>query len=302
MRRIIPIFVVIITAVASVIGVARGAREGEVTLTANAVPTVYLSASQRDVLALDLTIAAPGGDALDDLVVQQRGSARWLSDLTNATLWADAGAIGFQGVGVDRKLASGSWNPTASEWVFTRLDLPIVASGTRVFVTVSTGRSPTSNVSVQLRIPAFQDAGIPMSYDVGDAGVFLRTVRPTPLLAMETPVTLTVRTTPSDQLAPLVRITEPAAGDTFARDWLLVRGVGQDSGGSAISRIRVGVNRVGHAVTWVEAVPEVEGAETWEARLFELKRPETYELRVVAEDWTGNTSAVSDPITVTLTE
>ena len=300
--RKLPIVLVglVVVGVLGVIAV-RALTPSDITVTLRDVSDTSIPGGYPDVLGLDMTISPPRGDRLDALFVKQAGTAQWNRDLTDAKLWADAGATGFQGVGVDRIVTSGQWNATESGWAFTGMDEVVAAEGTRFFVTVSTYRAPTSNRTIQLGISEFLDANTAMAYDIGDRGIFLRTARPAPATAMTNVGRQTIRTVSGDSTAPLVRITEPAAGVSLAgRTWLLVRGVAQDRGGSSVAKVRVGLNRVGHDITWVDAVPEVAGFATWEARFFELPSPQTFELRVQAEDWVGNRSAVSDPMAVEL--
>ena len=289
-----------IAALGGVLVVARATTASEVTVALRAIPATELIASDTDALVLDATIAASRGDILDALTVRQEGSAVWQRDVVAAKLWTDAGASGFQGIGVDRMLVSGVWHAETSGWSFSPIGEAITDTGTRFFVTVTTGQSPTNGMTVRLGIPGFRDAFAPMSYDTGDLGVFLRTARPAPAATVST-TARTVSVLGVDDRAPIARITEPSPGAVFAgRNWLLVRGVASDSGGSSPSRVRVGLNRVGQAITWVDAVPEVSGFATWEARFFELPNPQTFEIRVQAFDWVGNASTVSEPMTMEL--
>lgn len=290
---------VIAVITASVVSV-HATPVSEITVTSRDIPAQAIVGGHPDVLALDITIAAPRGDVLDAFVVEQAGTASWQTDLTEAELWRDAGPSGFQGIGIDASLGIGRWVASEHGWVFDRVFASVSAEGTRLFVTVSTTMQPTNSATVQLRIPAHLDAFQPMSYDTGDRGIFLRTARPAPLQAVGSLIAQTLSRRASDDLPPIVRITEPGDGVSFSRDWLLVRGVAQDVGGSTTAKVLLGVNRVGRAITWVEAVPEVPGFATWEARLFGLPTPTTLELRVQAEDWIGNRSAASSPITVEL--
>lgn len=281
----------------------RALSANDVTVTLNNVPEAYVYGGQVDVLGLDFTMKAPGGDFLDDLVVRQEGTAQWNRDLTGAKLWVDDGAVGFQGIAVDRELAKGTWNANINGWSFTSIREPVTAEGARFFVSITTYRTPTSNTTIQLSIPGFVDSGMPMSYDIGDLGVFLRTARATPEAKITNTSRQTIRTTSTDNQAPLIRITEPKAGALFeGRNWILVRGIAVDNGGSSPSKVQVGINRVGKAITWMDATPEVAGFATWEARFFELPVATTFELRVKGEDWIGNRMAESTPIMVTLTE
>lgn len=296
---------VIATAVTAVITASvvsvHATPASEITVTIREIPAQAIVGGHPDALALDVTIAAPRGDVLDALTVEQAGTAQWQTDLTEAEIWRDAGPSGFQGIGVDASLGMGRWVASERGWVFDRVFTPVSAEGTRFFVTVSTTTQPTNSATVQLRIPAHLDAFQPMSYDTGDRGIFLRTARPAPLQAVGGLIAQILSRRASDDLPPIVRIAEPGDGMSFSRDWLLVRGVAQDVGGSTTAKVLLGVNRVGRAITWVEAVPEAPGFATWEARLFGLPTPTTLELRVQAEDWVGNRSAVSEPIAMTLT-
>jgi len=270
--------------------------DGFVRVTAVPAQSVY--GGQPDVLGLDVAIGARRGDALDALVVQNIGTAQWQRDVTAATLWADAGAPGFQGIGVDDRLASGAWVASTNGWVFDRLDTMIPEHGRRFFVTVSLYHTPADGGTIQLGIPTYSDAAHPMEFDPGDTGVFLRTARPLPLAPIANPSAHRVIRPTADSFPPVVRITEPVDGASFARDWLLVRGIAVDVGGSAPAKVLIGVNRPGRATTWIEATPEVAAFATWEARLFGLPLGETIELRVVGEDWVGNRSSASAPVVV----
>ncbi|MFH1099238.1 MAG: hypothetical protein V1723_04980 [Candidatus Uhrbacteria bacterium] len=303
MRKII-LFAAILGAIAiGGIFVVHALSGSTISVILNEVPSSYIKTSTKDSLALDVTVATSDarGDVLDDLVVEQRGTAQQMYDLTGATLWADDGTIGFQGIGVDRELTAGEWNANINGWAFRNIHEPVSATGARFFVTVDVGRSPTSNRTVQLRLPMFMDAASNMSYDHGDLGIFLRTATPAPAAVLLNNASLSIRASSVDDQPPLVRITEPKAGSSFeGRNWLLVRGVAQDSGGSSPSRVQVGINRVGHEITWVDATPEVAAFGTWEARFFELPTATQFELRVKGEDWVGNRAAESTPITVEL--
>jgi hypothetical protein len=307
-----PTIVVSLIAVAALAALhASATPASEITVTTRNISAQTVVGGQPDVLALDVTIAAPrglaprsfseGGDVLDSLTVEQAGTAGWQNDIVEAELWRDAGPPGFQGIGVDTSLKIGGWVATERGWVFDRVFEPVAESGTRFFVTVSSANQPTSGATVQLRIPTHRDSFQSMSYDTGDRGIFLRTARPAPLQAVGNPAVFTFDRRTTDELPPIVRITEPADGASFSRDWLLVRGVAQDVGGSSVAKVLVGVNRVGRAITWVEAVPEAAGFATWEARLFGLPAPTTLELRVRGEDWIGNRSVETVPMMVTLT-
>ncbi|MDO8621948.1 MAG: hypothetical protein Q7R80_01840 [bacterium] len=289
---------------AFVVGVAivRATPISEIIIESHPVSATTVYGGQPDVLGLDLTMRAPRGDVLDTLFVRQEGTAQWQIDLADAALWLDRGAIGFQGIGVDRKVASGVWVASENGWVFHRVWEPVIEAGTRFFVTVSTVVQPTDQATIRLQLPVFRDEFQSMSYDTGDRGVFLRTARAVPLTPIVSAATHSISRRTTDDLAPIVRITEPSDGAAIVQNWMIVRGIAKDLGGSVPSRVLVGLNRSGHAITWTDAVPESSGYATWEARFFELARPQAYEIRVQAEDWAGNRSTVSIPVTVTLTE
>jgi len=284
------------------IAIVRATPASEIAIESHPVSAMTVYGGQPDVLGLDLTMRAPRGDILDTLFVRQDGTAQWQRDLADAALWADQGAPGFQGIGIDRKVASGTWVASESGWVFDRVWEPVSETGTRFFVTVSTVSQPTDQATIRLQLPTFRDDFQPMSYDTGDRGVFLRTARPAPLVPIVSDATHIINRRSVDDLAPIVRITEPADGTTMARNWFIIRGIAKDLGGSVPSRVLVGLNRPGRAITWVDAVPEASGFTTWEARFFELARPQAYEIRVQAEDWAGNRSSISAPTAVTLSE
>lgn len=298
MRKILPILSIVV--VLALVAVAKAFTPPELAVTLRQVPARTVSGGEPDALALDLTLAAGKEDVLDVLFVKQEGTAQWQRDLVAAELWADAGATGFQGIGVDRVLATGSWVGNENGWAFTGINEPLGTSAERFFVTVDVYQLPADRTTIRLTIPTMRDAFRRTEYDQGDHGIFTRTARSAPLATLGNTDALSISRPSADSLAPVVRITEPVHGASVAHDWLVVRGVAQDVGGSAVAKVRLSVNRVGQVATWVDAVPEVTGFTTWEARLFELPRGNTLELRVQAEDWIGNRSVVSDPITVRL--
>jgi hypothetical protein len=279
-------------------GVVFAVRSPQVMITLHDVPARGVYAGE-DVLGIDMSIAAPGGDVLDVLTVRQDGAAQWQIDLASATLWSDAGADGFQGRGRDVPLADGEWDATLSGWVFRAINANVPSGGARFFVTTRIAASPSQQTTVRLQIPAFTDTGLPMEYNGGDRGIFLRTARVVPAAPL-VGTTHTVVQGKEDVTAPIARITDPIGGATTPNDWLHVRGIAYDIGGSAPAKVSLSINRVGHEVTWVDAIPEVTGFATWEARLFGLPRGETLELRVRSEDWVGNRSGLSAPTVVTL--
>ncbi|MDO8425422.1 MAG: hypothetical protein Q7T01_02825 [bacterium] len=283
------------------IATAKALAPPDVEVVIHAVANRSVAAGDVDVVGLDFSILPGDADVLDALSVKQDGSAVWQRDLTAAELWADAGAVGFQGIGVDTKLTDGAWLGSENGWTFDRVLADIPSSGRRFFVTVDVYHSPSDSVTTMLTLPLYRDNARPMQYDSGDRGIFLRTARPAPMASV-TAGTLTLARFSADSMAPTARITDPVSGASFHRDWLLVRGVAQDAGGSAVAKVQLSVNRTGKEATWVDAVPEVAGFGTWEARLFGLPRGSTIELRVRAEDWIGNRSAVSEPVVVTLDE
>lgn len=300
--RKLPILLAAFGVVAGSMGAVWALPTSEIAIESHPVFATTVYGGQPDVLGLDLTMRAPRGDVLDTLFVRQDGTAQWQRDLADAALWVDRGAVGFQGIGIDRKVASGAWVASESGWVFDRVWEPVAEAGTRFFVTVSTVTQPTDQATIRLQLPAFRDEFQSMSYDTGDRGVFLRTARPAPLVPIVSAATHSISRRAADDVAPMVQITEPENGMTLARNWFIVRGIAKDLGGSVPSRVLVGLNRPGRAITWVDATPEAPGFATWEARFFELARPQPLELRVQAEDWAGNRSTISTPVSITLTE
>ncbi|MDO8463536.1 MAG: Ig-like domain-containing protein [bacterium] len=283
------------------VAVARALAPPEVRVELAPLTNATVFGGQLDVLGLDMTVIPGKDDVLDVLFVKQDGTAEWERDIVAAELWADAGAIGFQGIGVDTLLGAGTWLGSENGWAFRRINADVPAAGRRFFITVDVLPLPTNHATTRLTLQTHLDRFKAMEYDAGDHGIFLRTARPAPVAVM-TSATLTIQQIQADTLAPTVRITEPVDGSTFARDWIFVRGVAQDHGGSAVAKVQLAVNRVGKAQTWIDAVPEIPGFGTWEVRLFGLPRGNTIELRVRGEDWNGNRSTLGAPVLITLTE
>ncbi|MFH1430152.1 MAG: hypothetical protein ABIG71_01345 [Candidatus Uhrbacteria bacterium] len=300
MRKTLPLGIG--TAVA-VLAIALGAvafREQAVSVTLNIVPDNTVYGGDPAALALDFVVSPGRADVLDALVVEHRGTAELLTDITGATLWRDEGVAGFQGIGIDRTLASGSWNGAGRSWVFTDTREPIPEDGARFFVTVASTQSPTHGRTILLRLPPYSDSGHAMEYSIGDRGIFLRTGRAAPELPLENSRAQVLTRSSADEIAPTSRILAVGSGTEVGSNWILVNGVAEDRGGSVVSNVRIGINRQGNETEWFDASLVTPGFATWEARFFQLTPGATYELRTQASDWVNNTSAVSDPMIVTL--
>ncbi|MEK7812394.1 MAG: hypothetical protein AAB296_01430, partial [Candidatus Desantisbacteria bacterium] len=91
------------------------------------------------------------------------------TDFDEVRLWLDAGAVGFQGVGIDTSLAVGNWD--GDSFVFSGFSQAI--NGTKTFfVTVDVKADPSSDDAVILmEIPKLSDSD--GSFNAGDEGIFV---------------------------------------------------------------------------------------------------------------------------------
>lgn len=126
--------------------------------------------------------AAPNSvvDRQDDIFtgigVQNTGTAVDTTDIAAVEVWADAGAVGFQGLGTDTPLGTMTVNSgDTKEWRLGGLAQAVAATvGQRIFVTVDLTATPTNGRTLKFQIPVYNDVDLNgVAIADGDIGVFM---------------------------------------------------------------------------------------------------------------------------------
>lgn len=117
-----------------------------------AVPGGTLGQNDGPVLAFDAIVPRNGyvDDVLQGLRFVNLGTAG-PSDVAAVHLWRDGGDGVFTGSGDDQDLGAATWQSGA--WVSGPLNVPLGATGARIFAAVTISATPTGAATVRLAIP-----------------------------------------------------------------------------------------------------------------------------------------------------
>lgn len=116
-------------------------------------PAATLGPGDGPVLALDVVVPRNGyqDDALHLVTVTNEGTAQ-PSDLAELHLWSDGGDGSFDaGAGDDQDL--GVLIDGGGKWTSAPLSVPVVATGARLFVSITAAAAVTDSATVQLALP-----------------------------------------------------------------------------------------------------------------------------------------------------
>jgi len=120
-----------------------------------------------DQLAFDFNLI--GSNILTALTIDNVGFYE-NQGIEKLCLYLDAGSEGFQGMGVDSDLGCATWSESFNYWYWDDL-FEAIAGTTRFFVTIETNNF-SRDLTVQLKVPAFNDKNANGFFDEGDNGVF----------------------------------------------------------------------------------------------------------------------------------
>ncbi|MEK7813759.1 MAG: PQQ-binding-like beta-propeller repeat protein, partial [Candidatus Desantisbacteria bacterium] len=128
-----------------------------------------------DLLLLDFKLpdSDGAGDILNALTCKLTSTSTITHiEINNIYLWADEGAVGFQGQGIDTLLGTGVWDGDSYE--FSGLTQAIPIGGKRLFITADLPLDPSvDNLILQIEIPILDDADFDGAFDTGDEGIFV---------------------------------------------------------------------------------------------------------------------------------
>jgi hypothetical protein len=150
-------------------------------------------------------------DIFTGIGVQNTGTAVAATDISSVSLWADAGAAGFQGLGTDTSLGAMSV-VDVKEWKHSGLTQAVSAGGQRIFVSILTTATPTHAATLKFQIPVYNDVGADgVANSAGDVGVFMISNNDGPI----DNVLLNANTQTIDSQGPIVtsRVTDDSDDD-----------------------------------------------------------------------------------------
>ncbi|MCX6745587.1 MAG: Ig-like domain-containing protein [Candidatus Parcubacteria bacterium] len=183
-----------------------------------------------DNLVMDFSLIVIKPDTLKALGLRNLGTAGYLHHLSYMTLWADSGPVGFQGIGVDRKIGNLNYSTAYLNWYIENLSEKITDSE-RFFVSVETFSGLSTSATINMQIPILTDNNANSSFDVGDLGIFMDSGNNGPTDANITNSNSQVISTYSvDALGPKLVITNLTDGSMINNSHFMIQGMARDQG------------------------------------------------------------------------
>ena len=272
----------------------------------NNVPFVAENIWRRlefDKLGLDVTLYPKSGeiDYLQSLSIVNTQSAYYKKGIEKLILWADKRDVGFQGTGIDQRVAEAVWDGSSFTWYWNDLGLMVPSSGLRIFVSVETERVMDDNRAVQFAIPSLIDSNENGKFDIGDKGAFFFSGYNGPEVAIANNDILNIRSGDADYLGPKSVITNLFNGDEITlRDSFTVSGFSRDQGRLDTKWVQISVVESGSEENWQDVTTDRLDYGRW---FYDWSVPETgdYELKLKSRDLEENES-ITDPVSITVVE
>jgi len=269
------------------------------------IPSATWYVGQFDKLALDVVIPSGNGaaDTLKAITVVNNGSAYYAHGIQNLRLWADSGALGFQGWGEDIDFGPGSSSGVQNTWVWKDLDVSVGATGRRFFVSAEmwpTAVSTNTNYTVQLMIPELSDVNGNGLYDTDDMGVFMGSKNNGPVggVVANGPNQI-ISYSNIDVEGPKVIMNNINNNQIITSSSYVIQGQTRDQGKSSAEYVKIKISKVGGSngdLVLVE--PLTDNFSTW-SYVWSGMEDGTYKIQTQAQDFLGYISS-STPITVTV--
>jgi|GEM_PF-2290615 len=271
------------------------------SFTLSNVPYAEWNNSEFDNLALDVTIPANNGqaDILQSMSVMNLENAYNSKGIKDLYLWKDEGPVGFQGMGIDKRLGKGEWNVENGTWYWKDFNWVVPATGLRIFVTAETERIISARYFVRLVIPQLDDVNKDGLFDPGDKGVFMFSGNNGPTNAQINNIdSQLIKTLSTDIKAPKAAITNLYANyNVRVNDSYTISGLSRDNGYSSVAGVKLNIVKEGESnSTWTTAVTDRPNFERWTYG-WTPSAAGKYTIKVKATDFTGN-EFISEPITV----
>lgn len=195
-----------------------------------------------DNLIIDFSLVTTKPDTVKAMSFKNLGSATYLNHIKYMKLWADAGLVGFQGLGIDREIGIFNYSIAYQSWYLENLSEKINDSQ-RFFVTVETYTSLTSTATIQMQIPLLADNNDNGSFEVGDFGIFMDSGNNGPTDANITNSnSQVISTTTVDSYPPKIVILNLADGATLNNNNYTISGLMRDQGNSYIRDFNINID------------------------------------------------------------
>lgn len=255
-------------------------------------PETYFFQSEFDKLVLDVKI--PRGnlgasDVLSAISIKNDGTAKNLEEFNQLVLWQDQGKVGFQGMGVDKKLGAFSFYYDNTSWYLNNLNVEIPLAGLRVFVSADIRQYPTVGRYFRMKIPGFSDLNKDKLFEPGDLGIFLASQNNGPIDGeILNSYSQTMRNYVVDDLAPKVVLTNLSSSSTISQNSFVLLGKARDQGGGSISKVQVSAALEAQSDNWQNAVLQLSGDEyDWTYNWQNISEG-NYNIKVRAQDGNEN--------------
>jgi hypothetical protein len=184
-------------------------------------------------LVLDFSITPAAADTLTAVSLINSGTATPDFQIDRLTLWADAGAVGFQGLGIDRKLGDFFYLGSNFNWFLSGLDEKVIGES-RFFVTAELYGQLSKSATIQMQIPQLQDNNSNNLFDLGDLGLFLKSGDNGPSNTNVINGIQYISTLIVDSWGPVARITNITDGQVIDNNTYQIKGVIRDQGFNGI--------------------------------------------------------------------
>lgn len=269
--------------------------------TINTIPYSEWNNSEFDKLALDTIIPANNNqtDVMQSLSIVNLDNAYDGKGIKNLYLWEDRGVVGFQGMGIDKRIGKGEWDLTSRTWYWEDVDLIVPSTGLRIFVTAETERTISSDYYVRLVIPMFDDVNKNGQFDVGDKGIFMFSGNNGPtndqIIASDR---LMIKNNISDNKAPKVVITNLKNDYKIkTNESYLISGLSRDQGFFNTQTVKINIVKEGESNNiWTIVNTDRNNYERWTYSWTPTVAGK-YIIKIKAADLNEN-EAISDGITV----
>jgi len=244
-----------------------------------------------DNLVLDFSVITVKSDALKAVSLKNLGTADELSQIKNLTLWADAGSVGFQGLGIDHYLGYLNHTGDGQNWYLDNLNARITDSQ-RFFVSAEFYTYFLNQAgTIQMQIPKLSDSNGNASFDLGDLGVFMDSGDNGPTdLALTNANTQVISASVIDSQGPKIILTNLADNQVINNNHFTILGIAKDQGNSGVSDLNIIIDNLAYPITTINL-------DNWEYDWRNISDG-SHAIKVTAQDQVGN-AGQSDKITIT---
>lgn len=268
----------------------------------NNVPSnsVQWNNSEFDRLALDVTVPSNNGaaDMIKSLSVINLQNAYQGRGIESLTLWYDEGDVGFQGMGVDKKVRKADWDQESQTWYWKDINVIVPSTGLRVFVSVETRAVLSDTRYVELSISRFIDYNGNKEFDFGDRGVFMASGNNGPTNAGVSNVgSQIIINSVVDYKAPKSVITNLANGyNVNPNESFTISGLSRDEGLANISYVKINISKDGETNnTWMNVTTDRPYYDRWTYAWTPSEG--SYIIKIKSGDFSGN-EATTDGVMV----